>query len=362
MSVAPVCLAALLLGTVPVQAEQLPPEVRKAVDDGLKYLAKQQHEDGHWSASGQGFSTAMTAVAGMAFLMEGSTCREGKYRDNLRRAANWLMAQSLPNGLIANLREPSDAQRYMYGHGFSILFLSQVYGEEEEGDRRKKLEDILTRGVQFTRLAQTERGGWGYISARDGQGFDEGSVTVTQVQALRAARNAGIAVPAEAITDAVKYLKESTDGSGGVIYSLAHGSGGGGRPALTCAAIACGFNAGEYNNPLVKKWVEFVRRNAPMLEGHSVGRFGMHDEYVHYYYGQSVYFMGDEQYAKMFPSSKEAERVTWSKYKKENFDRIVKMQQSDGSWSGAQAGTIFATSIYLSILQLDLAALPIYQR
>ena len=37
-------------------------------------------------------------------------------------------------------------------------------------------------------------------------------MTITQVQALRAARNAGIAVPKEAIKKAVKYLEESTNG------------------------------------------------------------------------------------------------------------------------------------------------------
>ena len=33
----------------------------------------------------------MTALAGMALLMEGSTLREGKYSDNIRKAVDWLM-------------------------------------------------------------------------------------------------------------------------------------------------------------------------------------------------------------------------------------------------------------------------------
>jgi hypothetical protein len=250
----------------------------------------------------------------------------------------------------------------MHGHGYAVLFLACVYGEEEEGERRKKLEDILERACKFSRNAQTDRGGWGYLSGVDGNGFDEGSVTVSQVQSLRAARNAGIAVPTEAIKDSLKYLKESTNAQGGVIYSLAHGSGGPGRPALTCAAICCGFSSGEYDSPLVKKWFEFCRTNAPVLEHTGVDRFGRHDEYTHYYWAQSVYALGEEGYAKMFPGVKAAERITWSKYKKDNFSRLVKMQQSDGSWNGAQVGPIFATACYLSILQLDLGALPIYQR
>ena len=62
----------------------------------------------------------------------------------------------------------------------------------EDPERRRKLVDILERAIDFTTDAQTDRGGWGYVSAKDGGGFDEGSVTITQVQGLRAARNAGI--------------------------------------------------------------------------------------------------------------------------------------------------------------------------
>ena len=82
--------------------------------------------------------------------------------------------------------------------------------------------------------------------------MDEGSVTVTQMQALRAAKNAGIVVPKSIIDKAVKYLENSTTESGGVIYSLAQSGGravGGGQPALTAAALACGQSAGEYCDP-----------------------------------------------------------------------------------------------------------------
>ena len=69
----------------------------------------------------------------------------------------------------------------------------------EDVERRKKLADVLARAVQYSAEAQTSRGGWGYVSAKDGNDFDEGSVSVTQVQALRAARNAGIVVPKQTI-------------------------------------------------------------------------------------------------------------------------------------------------------------------
>ncbi|MBL8796195.1 MAG: terpene cyclase/mutase family protein [Planctomycetia bacterium] len=344
------------------RADEIAPEHREVIKKGMDWLVKQQHRDGHWDANGGQYPTSMTALAGMALLMEGSTMREGKYADNIRRAVDWLVDRSQRNGMIGNPNNPTEAGRYMYGHGFSLLFLGSVYGEEEDSERRKKLEDVLTRGVDFCVKAQTPRGGWGYVSSADGGGFDEGSVTITQVQGLRACRNAGIVVPKEGINKAQDYLEKSTTDKGGVIYSLANGGGraaGGERPPLTAAAIACMFNAGQYDSPLCKKWLNYCKTAIPIG---APGRMG-HDEYTHYYYGQALYILGDDGFAKLFPQSKPEERLTWSKYRTAMFEHLKNTQnKNDGSWSGGYIGPIFSTSVYLTILQLDNSTLPIYQR
>ena len=252
-----VALAALLLPAPSIRAENLPAEYKAAIEKGLAWVAKEQQRDGHWEAAGGQYPVTMTGLGGMSLLMEGSTIREGKHADRIRRAVDWLIARSQTNGMIGNPNIPGEAGRYMYGHGFALLFLSCVYGEEDDATRRKKLEDVLTKAVLFSGRAQTSRGGWGYVSANDGGDFDEGSVTITQVQALRAARNAGIVVPKEIIDKSRDYLKKCTNTQGGVIYSLGGGGGGDGRPALTAAAVTCGFSSGEYNSPVVKQWIKF---------------------------------------------------------------------------------------------------------
>jgi hypothetical protein len=358
-TVAALVVSAALLGGTPVRADAVPEKTRTAIDRGLKWFADQQNRDGHWEANGGQYPTAMTALAAMTMLMEGSTLREGKYADHLRRSVDWLMDRAQNSGLIGNPNNPTEAARYMYGHGFSLLFLSCVYGEEEDADRRKKLEKLLTKAVEFTGKAQTTRGGWGYVSAADGSDFDEGSVTITQLQALRAARNAGIVVPKSIIDKAVKYLEQSTTPRGGVIYSLAHGNAatGGERPPLTAAAIACAFSAGEYNSSLAKRWLEYCKKNIPIGRG----RIG-HDEYLHYYYSQAMYILGDNGYARLFPKAAEDDQLTWSKYKAGMFEHIVNSQNRDGSWSGGYIGPTFTTATYLTILQLENGNLPIYQR
>ncbi|MCA9103011.1 MAG: hypothetical protein KDA63_17755, partial [Planctomycetales bacterium] len=146
-------------------AAPLDAETQRVVSRGLDWLANTQSRLGHWSAADGRYPTAMTALAGVALLSEGSTTTQGKYAPNIRSAVNYLVSRSRENGLIG---DPTRDDRYTYGHGFSMLFLSQVAGEEEDADRRAELVDVLTRAVQFTGEAQTAAGGWGYVSAADG--------------------------------------------------------------------------------------------------------------------------------------------------------------------------------------------------
>src|SRR3954468_19629685 len=150
--------ALLALAAVPAaRSEELPPKYRETANRGLDWLAKQQHRDGHWEANGGQFASAMTGLAGTTLPMEGSTIREGKYKDHIRRAVDWLMAHAQGNGLIGDPNAANQGLGYLYGHGFAMLFLSQVVGEEEDAERRAKLEDLLNRAVVFTHNARTSR-------------------------------------------------------------------------------------------------------------------------------------------------------------------------------------------------------------
>jgi hypothetical protein len=371
-----------VLAVVPLVAE--PPDAKflekyqKNIDKGLQWLAKQQFRDGHWEAQGGQYPVPMTALAGMALLAEGSTPHQGKYAKEIDNAVEYLLSRAQKNGLIGNPADPREQQRYMYGHGFSLLFLSQVFGEENEDRRRRELEKVLTKAVEFTGKAQTRLGGWGYVSAADGTDFDEGSVTITQVQALRGAKGAGIPVPKEIIDKAHKYLKDSTQiasrdpnnphrEEAGVIYSLRQG-GGNIRPPLTAAGIACLFNAGEYKSDLAVKWLNYCQKYIP-IDKSGRDSFG-HWEYTHYYYAQVLYTLGEDGHAKLRSDLAEEERrdptkqslLKWSRYRDVIFDYICSRQNADGSWSQGYIGPVYTTSLHLAILQLDKGNLPIYQR
>ena len=330
-------LAVSVASTTRADAATPDPRVRRTIDRGLGWAASTQSRLGHWTANNGQYPTAMTALMGIALLSEGSTTTQGKYAENIRRTVDYLVSRTRPNGLIG---DPVRDNRYTYGHGFSLLFLSQVLGEEEDLDRRETLVGILTRGVEFTAFAQTPAGGWGYVSAQDGHNRDEGSTTITQVQALRGCRNAGIPVSKEVVDGAIKYIQNCTLPNGGVQYS-SHG--GGARPAITAAAIACLFNAGEYDSEFVPKLQEYCRRNLSNIANRGFG----HWHYAHYYYAQVQYREGAD---------------VWEEYRDKINAKLVSEQSPDGSWSQGYIGPVYTTAINLTILQLENAALPIYQR
>ena len=204
------------------RAEAASIDVNEAVAGGLDWLVANQSRRGNWTANEGRYPTAMTALAGTALLLEGSTPTQGAYADSIAQAVDYLISRSRPNGLIG---DPKTDDRYTYGHGFSMLFLSQVLGEEEDLARRSELIKVLEQAVEFSGRAQTKDGGWGYVSAKDGNDFDEGSTTITQVQGLRGCRNAGIPVPRETIDRAIAYIHKCTMPDGGVQYSSKGGGG-----------------------------------------------------------------------------------------------------------------------------------------
>ena len=341
MTLSLVLLTAATHPVTPSLARDRNPQVERSVGLALDYLAREQRRQGYWEANGGQYRVAMTALAGTAMLAEGSTTTAGKYASNVRLAVDYLLNVAQPSGLIGY----RDDYRYTYGHGFSMIFLSQVFGEEEDPIRREAIRKVLTNAVEFSALAQTSRGGWGYVSAREGNDFDEGSTCVTQVQGLRACRNAGIPVPKEIIDRAKKYIEECTTDEGGVLYSIKR-TGGGARPPITAAALATLFNAGEYGGEDVTRMLKYCEENVWPGGNGMRSAFG-HFHYAHYYYSQVMYRLGDEK---------------WQPYSRFITDELLPRQAPTGAWKDGNIGPVYTTAINATILQMANGYLPIYQR
>ena len=333
--------AAVLQGSSrEAQAAKGDPKVEAAIEKGLKWVAKSQSSLGHWTAGG--YPAAMTALAGTALVASGSTTIQGPYSKNIRKAVDYLLGRLRPNGLIG---DPVSDNRYTYGHGFSMLFLSQVLGEEEDEERRDELVAALEKACDFSGKAQTPSGGWGYVSAKDGSNFDEGSTTITQVQGLRGCRNGGIVVPGDVIDRAKEYIYGCKNPDGGISYSSRNR--GSSRPAITAAALAALYNAGDYDSKHVPEMLDYCKKTLTNLS-EGPNSFG-HWHYTYLYFSQVMYRQGNKE---------------WEPFRDKLYAHIVKEQQTDGSWGGntGNLGPIYFTACNLIMLQLDKAYLPIYQR
>ncbi len=332
------------LGGIGAQAEtrrprHVTPECEAAVKKGLSFLASKQGGNGSWRSEGHygSYPVTMTSLASLGVLASGSTPTQGEHAPLLRKSLTYLVRSPQSNGLIC--RRGDEESRSMYGHGFAMLFLAQVYGMEEDEERLNQIRWCLQKGVALTEQSQSRLGGWLYTPDMRG---DEGSVTITQVQALRAARNAGIAVPKKVIDGAMDYLEKSFLPSGGIAYRVGMSDP---RAPITAAAVACWFNAGEYDNPMALKALEYCKRNIGV--GNTRQGVWGHYFYAHFYMAQVMYLAGDKEWDDYFPKIR---------------DYLLNTQNEDGSWDGDSVGRVYGTAIALVILQLPDGYLPIMQR
>lgn len=311
---------------------------KKTIDKGLAFLATQQGRSGGWAH--QTYITAISALAGTALICSGSTTTQGPYAKEIRGCVDFLISKARRNGLIG---DPKRDNRYTYGHGFSMLFLSQVLGEEEDIDRRQELIEVLNGAIKFSVNAQTKAGGWGYVSAKEDD-FDEGSTTITQVQGLRGCRNAGLIVPKESIEKAKKYIYKCQNKDGGISYNSSSAMGAS-RPAITAAALAALYNAGDYDSKYVPKMWKYAKQNLHSMTNEKM-LFG-HWHYTYLYYAQVVYRQGPD---------------LWDPFRNKISQRIAKLQRRDGRWKETNVSDVYGTAINLIILQMDYGYLPIFQR
>lgn len=309
-------------------AEELTPQWSAATTRALAWLAEQQGDDGSFgSGSHYGKHVGITALAGMAFMADGHTPGRGQYGHVVKRCVDFILASRSESGLLAS--ETSHGP--MYGHGFATLFLAEAYGMSPQPELR----EALRKAVRLIVATQNDEGGWRYQPVKADADI---SVTICEIMALRAARNAGIHVPKATIDRAVEYVRKSQNPDGGFRYML---NSGGSAFARSAAGVAALQYAGIYHGPEIDKGLAFVMNFLPPRE-QSVG----HYFYGHYYASQAMYLAGDKYWQVWWPAIR---------------DELLDKQAEDGYWQG-QAGNEYGTAMALIILQMPNRLLPIFQK
>lgn len=134
----------------------------EAVDLGLQWLAKNQMSDGSWSLTGPYSDgganenrTAATAMALNAFLGDGNTPLDGKYKENVRLGLAYLIKRQDEDGFFA-AREPSRQQ--MYAQAIATITVCEAYGMT--GDSKFRI--AAQKAIKFAEWSQSKLKGWRY--------------------------------------------------------------------------------------------------------------------------------------------------------------------------------------------------------
>ncbi|MEZ6096720.1 MAG: prenyltransferase/squalene oxidase repeat-containing protein [Pirellulaceae bacterium] len=311
-------------------AELITPEARRAIDRGLSLLATRQVKSGAnrgaFGNSGYSAGVATASLGGLAFMCGGHSPGQGQYGKNVEMAVEFVLKNvNETSGYIA--RQDGLVHENMYGHGFSMLFLSQAYGMTQKSEIGEK----LRKAVELTCKTQNEQGGWRYQPVKSDADL---SITVCQIMGLRGARDAGIDVPDDIREKCIEYVKKSQNNNGSFRYTM---QGGHTTFAMTAAGVTSLYSAGIYEGEQVEKALKYLENTGNAVGGHYF--------YSNYYAVQAMWHAGGEYWNKWYPKIR---------------DELVKTQTGEGSWPNSEAGPEFGAAMGCIILQIPLNLVPVF--
>ncbi len=373
----------------------IPPEVQEAITGGLEFLRSQQNIEGDLNKlcadanvvckSGKKYGdccygawksnigyklnqeyraekndyahVGATALACLAFLAHGDTPERGEYAECLQAGLHYILNHTM---FIDRRKDGSEMAfinhngSRMYSHAFATLFLAEVYGMTQNERVREK----LNQAVSLIEDCQNPKGAWRYQPyAQDA----DMSITVCQVQALRAARNVGIKVSKETIEKAFGYIMKVADnrdaGDGyeklfkyqDIPYSRT-------SFALTAAGCTALHGVGNYDSKKIRPYLDQLWIMKEPLEDKPSKSYFYY--YGHYYAAQAFFIEGGTYWER------------WYEYICKDFLRRsrIKMIKRDGKpiearyWPSKFVGNIYSTAMAMVILQLPYKYLPILER
>lgn len=304
---------------------------QRSINDGLAFLAQRQQDDGSLGSGQFLRNPAICGLAGLAFMAQGSTPNRGAFGVQVERCVEFILEQVGSDGFIGSRN--SQTHGPMYGHGFATLFLAECYGMSMRNDIREK----LGKAVRLIVDVQNDEGGWRYQPKREDADV---SVTICQVMALRAARNAGLFVPKETIDRCTEYVKSCQNPDGGFSYQITSRT----RSEFprSAAGVVALYMAGIYDGQEVQTGLSYLMNYIP--HGRAM-MFDTHYYYGHYYAVQAMWRAGGRFWETWYPAIR---------------DELVARQRNDGSWSDLICSE-YATAMACIILQIPNNFLPILQ-
>jgi hypothetical protein len=343
-------LGLFFLQDCPLRAQDLSPEALArpanaradaALKRALDYLKATQKPDGAWEARGFGKATSITSLAVLAFLASGHLPGEpGAYREAIDKGIAYVVGSQRANGLLVS----NTSHGPLYCHGISTLMLAEVVGMTPDPALAERARAALARAVELILKAQAvpkgpdHAGGWRY---QPNSPDSDLSVTGWQLIALRAAKDAGCAVPSAAIDQAVAYVRQCAVKNGGFSYQPGQGPN---NPRTGTGILALEI-CGEHHTPEALAGAKYLLDHPPRWSSE-------YFFYEVYYAPQALFQVGDEFFRP---------------YHTKLVEVLLQHQEPDGSWlsgdgNDRSAGRIYCTAMAALALAVEYRYLPIYQR
>lgn len=330
--------------------DMITPATQEAITRGLKYLADNQQGNGSWGSMGFAGNTGVTGLGALAMMASGSQPGRGPHGAHVTRAINYILDQEQrmgPANEQSFLSAPGGGHGPMYAHGFATLALAEAHGMISQPERRRRVREVLGRAVTLIVRSQNREGGWRYTP---GSADADISVTICQIMALRAARDAGVAVPGEVAERCITYVKECQDkGSGGFRYQRGGGPTGFAR---TAAGVVALYSAGLYEGEEVDKGLEFMMKHKPGEDRGFGGEPEFHYFYGHYYAAQAMWIAGGRYWREWYPAIRN--------------EFLASQIRDEGArsshWTIGRSCPHYCTAMALIVLQIPNNYLPIMRR
>ncbi len=279
-----------------------------------------------------------TAMVGLALLSQGHTVIEGELYKRVNRVLRYMLrtVAAMPGNNITSqfgtqLQNKIGVQAHTF---FATLFLSQVIGEDS--DEEKRVRHALTRLVRVIAQQQTADGHWGQESWAPMLGTVMGWVS------LRGAHYAGFRVQASAEKTAAHIAKSMTTELGRNQQSWMH------QLYKNATGVRVLYAVGKDEQPIARQAFENVLK---LIKGSDspFSQAGGEEFLSFHLITETMLQKGGVDWTTWYPLVR---------------DKLLSVQNSDGSWTGHHCITsrTFCTAAAVLVLSAPNRFLPISQQ
>ena len=322
-----------------------------AVARALRWMARQQNEDGSWSLHKHGgirSNSAGTSLVLLPFLGAGQNhLTPGPYQQTVAKGLRWLVDHQAESG---DLRAGSSGNSGMYAHGQAAIVLCEAFAMT--GD--EKLRSPAQKAIDFIVDAQYNDGGWRYTPYNGPNDRGDTSVVGWQLMALQSARVAGLDVPEETLQladqylDGVESIKTNRPHMGATLYSYM----GRRNPThvMTAEALLCRMYLGaRLDEPGLKQAIDWLNDAHPPAANQS-------NMYYWYYATQAMHHAGGD---------------AWDRWNEKMSTLLINTQvpagNQAGSWTPSHShdksgGRLYMTALAACTLEVYYRHLPIFRQ